>query len=202
MNMWKRFFLTTLILLLVTVAIVPVASAKSFPSKSIDDVMKSWSIKFSQQVDKSSVTEATVYIMQDSKKHAASVELLSDGVTVKITPRIPYVAEKVYQLEISDKIRSIKGDYLSSKTTKSFEVTDSSTAIQKIQYHSGAGVHEFKITTKPEVHSVKINGVALGLTGWNEFTYASNNLKAGSTVTIRAYSEANRILDTRTYKVD
>ncbi|PIC68052.1 hypothetical protein CSV71_02670 [Sporosarcina sp. P21c] len=202
MKMWKRFFLSTVLMCLVTLVIVPAASAKSFPSKSVHDAMKSWSIKFSQQVEPGSVTEANIYIMDGSKKHAASVQLLSDGRTIKITPRTSYVSGKIYQLEVSDEIRSTKGETLSKKTTMPFEVTDPLAAIETIHYTSGEGLHHFKITAKPEVHAVKINGIPLRLTGWNEFTHTFNNLKAGSTVTIKAYSETNKTLETKTYKLD
>ncbi|PID05849.1 MULTISPECIES: Ig-like domain-containing protein [unclassified Sporosarcina] len=200
--MWKRFFLSTVLMCLVTLVIAPAASAKSFPSKSVHDAMKTWNIKFSLQVEPSTVTEANIYIMDGSKKHAASVELLRDGRTIKVTPRTSYVPGKVYRLEVSDKMRSIKGVVLSAKTTMPFEVTDPSAAIETLHYTSGKGLHHFKITVKPEVHSVKINGISLRMTGWNEFTHTITNLKAGSSVTIKAYNEKNRTIETKTYKLD
>ena len=202
MNIWKRFFLSTVLLCLMTLAIVPTASAKSFSTKVTNDVMKPWSISFSQPVEQGSVSKSTIYINDGITTHAASVQVLADGKTVKITPNTPYVVGKVYTLEVSDQIRSKTGNSLNSKTTMPFEVTDSTATIQSIQYSSGEGLDHFKITAKSEVHSVKINGIALRLTGWNEFTHTFNNLKAGSTVTIKAYSETNKVLETKMYTID
>lgn len=202
MKLFNKVALSWILVLTLVLAFVPATFAKSFPSESIENLTKSWKIKFNQPVAPSSVTANEIYILDGNKKIATSLKLIDGGKTIEVMPLVAYEPGKTYKLEVAGTIKSTTGKTLAEKVSKSFNVLDKSAAIQAIQHESGDIVHNFIIKAREDVHSVKINGVDLHLTGWNEFSYGFTNLKPGSTVTIRAYSSTNKILETKTYVVD
>lgn len=183
-------------------AFVPASFAKTFPSQSVEDLTKPWEINFSQPVDPAYATSEYVYILDGTKKHNTSVKLLNGGKTIEITPSAAYVVGKSYTLEVADTIKSITGKAITDKASKRFDVIDKASAIQSIQYTYAQKFSNFIVTTRSDVHNVKISGQDMEPIGFNEYSRAFYDLKEGSTVTIRAYSSTNKVLETKSFLID
>ncbi|WP_231860399.1 Ig-like domain-containing protein [Bacillus sp. OxB-1] len=197
----RKIVLSLVLISMLAFFIGPASLAKTFSSQSISDVKKSWTIKFSQPVDSASLNSNYVYITKGSQKISTGLKLLDGGYTVEVTPLVPYEPGQSYRLVVSESLKSVKGQALKESVSKPFDVLDPAAAIQSIQYTTGEGIHSFKVKARNDVYAVKINGVDLHLTGWNEFSHTFLNLKPGTTVTIRAYSSTNKVLETKTLTV-
>ncbi|WP_301107716.1 Ig-like domain-containing protein [Sporosarcina sp.] len=206
MKLHQKFALTWMLALTLLIALVPTAFAQTFPSEPIENLTKSWKVKFSQPVDPNSVTANNIYILDGSKKISTSLKLLNGGSVVEITPLTPYEPGKSYKLEVAGTMKSATGGIIHSKTTKLFDVLDNKAAIQSIWHTSETVLNQditnFRIVTRSDVHTVKVNGVELPLTGWNEFSRGFNNVKPGASVTIKAYDSNKKTLETKMYKVE
>jgi len=74
-------------------------------------------------------------------------------------------------------------------------------AIQSVSHVSSAGFTNFKVSVRPDVHKVKVDATDLQMSGVDLYTGAFYGLKNGVTVTIRAYSETGKVLETKSYVV-
>lgn len=182
--------------------LVPATLAKTEATQSTEDLKKSWKINFSQPVDPTYATVQYVYILDGQEKIDVRHQVINGGNTIEITPVHAYESGKTYKLEVAGSVKSVAGKTLSEKTTMLFDVVDQSSAIQSIYSTSNNGLNYFRVTARPDVFTMKINGTALHMTGWNEFSYTFLNLKPGSKITIQAYNSSNRILETKTYQMD
>ncbi|WP_228551002.1 Ig-like domain-containing protein [Sporosarcina cascadiensis] len=197
----KKIVLSVVLISALVISFSPETSAKSFPSQMVENLNKSWKIKFSQPVHSESLDASQIYILDGTRKIPTTLQRLDGGYTVEVKPLQPYQPGKTYHLEVLPTIKSESGKFLSSKTSMPFEIADPSAAIQSIKHVAGEGLYNFKIKARSDVYNVKINDVDLHLTGWNEFSHTFLNLKAGSTVSIRAYSSTNQILETKSYTI-
>lgn len=202
MKISKRIVLTWMLAFVLAFTFIPAASAKTFSSESIENVYKPWKIHFSQEVSPSYVDKEYIYILDGNKKIDASLKLLNNGRTIEITPLSAYEQGKVYKLEVAGTIRSTKGIVLAEKASKTFEIVNKSAAIQSIKLTSNQGIYEFKVKAREDVYAVKINGLDMKLTGWNEFSQGFANLKPGTNVTIKAYNSMNRVIETKIYPLN
>lgn len=202
MKLATKTALSWMLALMLVFAFIPAALAKPFASETITDVNKSWKIHFSQSVNQTYLSDSYIYILDGSKKIKTSYKPLNNGRTVEVIPAAPYETGKVYKLEVADTIRSTSNKLLTEKATKTFEVINTASVFQSVDVTSSSGLHHFKIKATKDVASIRIQGLEMHLTGWNEFTFSFNNLKSGTNATIRAYDSNGKTLETKTYPVD
>lgn len=109
----------TMLVIILSFLIVSIndVSAKTFPFKHVHDEYKEWTITFSNEIDKSSVTNETVYIQNYDTKELLEIEykFSDDNEQIIVKPIQPY--EKGFDMVlVIDKVVNIHGEELKDKT--------------------------------------------------------------------------------------
>lgn len=197
----KKKLLSWLLVAVLAFSLAPAASAKSIPTKQTDDVNKTWKVKFTQQIDAKSLHANSVFVMNGTKKIETTLRVLDNGYAVEVIPKSPYLPGIPYRLEVTQLVKGTNGLALKSKTTMPFEIVLSKEPIQSIRHSAGEGLDNFVIIGRSDVHKITINSIEMRLTGWNEFSHTFLDLKPGTDVVIRAYSNTNKLLETKNFSI-
>jgi len=180
----------------------PVTFAKSFPYKVIEDASKTWKITFTQVLQADSVTNASVYILDGNTKIPVRLTLTGSNKSINVTPVTPYEKGKDYELKVESTLKSATGKSLNQPTSMKFQLVDKSSAIQSVSQSSAAGFTNFTVFTRSDVYKVNINTTEMQMAGINKYSQGFYGLKSGTIVTIKAYSETGKVLETKSYTID
>lgn len=124
--MKKNFFLLIIIVFLIAVPSLPVGQASIkktvLDERIIQDPLKSWSVTFTQPVNKGTIKKQN-FSITDAKKRQVKVKLrLTDnGKKVTITPETPYKKGAQYYLTIKGNVKS-GSNFLNKHTVLPFKV--------------------------------------------------------------------------------
>lgn len=84
---------------------------------------KEWVIKFNQELDKTTVNEESIIVINSSgEKQDMKVLLNSDNITIKLTPRKKYIKGESYYIILKENIKSLSGKKLSKPMLVKFVV--------------------------------------------------------------------------------
>ena len=79
---------------------------------------KTWTIKFNKDVDRDSINESSIYILDD-KGQKLAIDYDIKGSQVKLIPKMNYLANKEYKIYITNLVSS-KGKHLKEQVLKEF----------------------------------------------------------------------------------
>ena len=123
------YLLTALMLVVIgytstTYANAPTDNYKSKGSVVNVDPSKVWTVTFNSEVDRATITDQTVYVMQGDKKVSGiSTRLGTDKKTILISsPSRGYLYGETYTLYLEDGLKSTDGINLSEKTKYVFTI--------------------------------------------------------------------------------
>lgn len=112
MSLTKKLILLSVVALFVIIGMSPKAFAatyKDIGSKSNVEASKVWNIKFSSNVDKSSINTNNIVVL-DSKSEQVPIKLvLKDSKTVSVSPLSNYTPGETYRLIVKEGVVSEKG---------------------------------------------------------------------------------------------
>lgn len=92
-----------------------------FISKTSNDAKKSWKIKFKRAIDPSTVTDATVMIVDDDF-NIVDCDLSVNDDTITVTPKGNYSKNKNYHIYISDSVTDTNGIHLDKAIHQDFTI--------------------------------------------------------------------------------
>ncbi|MBC2581981.1 transglutaminase domain-containing protein [Clostridium sp. DJ247] len=105
---------------------------------------KIWTIKFSQNIDKNSVTGDNIKII-DENGNSLKLDLSCSGNSIAIKPVSNYEPGKNYNIYV-DNIKSSSGHNLKSPATMKFTVKNDVQSNQQVNAYSLVDTHTYKIT--------------------------------------------------------
>ncbi|AEE95446.1 Ig-like domain-containing protein [Mahella australiensis] len=177
------------------------AQYKTWPRKSSADVRKTWSIKFNMPLNENSVNDQTIYVVDASGKRIdVKLALSADKTTVKVTPVSPYTIGGQYSIHATTGVASAHGRHLSQQVVMPFIITDH--RIITIESAYDPIITNLTVTVSSDVYKVTANGMELHYTGNDTYNCGLVGLKPGDTVTIRAYDESNRLLESAKHSIE
>jgi len=176
--------------------------AKEWDFEPIDDVNKAWEIKFNIPLDGSSLTTDSVYILDGKGKHPVTLQLTGNGNTVQVSPKVPYEVDKQYMLMITGAVRANDGKSLKMSVEVPFRVVNPTEKIIAVQSLSSGYLTTLTVTASPDVHKVKVGSVEMDYRGNNRYKITLFDAKLGSTVSIIAYDENGKSIETEKYKLE
>ena len=163
--------------------------------KTAEDTRKVWEIQFSLPLDPDSVNNDSIYITRGAER--LETGFMVDGCTVYAAPLQAYETSREYLLFITDKVTSTSGRQLSIPVMMPFVIVDKNAKIQRISCRYSAGFTLVTVCTTPDVHMVKAGSDEMKFEGGNTFTHLLLDLKPGAMLTIKAYNENNKLLETK-----
>jgi hypothetical protein len=182
-------------------AVAAPAQYKTWPRKSSADVRKTWSIKFNMPLDEDSVNAQTIYVADASGKRIdVKLTLSADKTTVKVTPVSPYALNGQYSIYATTGIANADGKHLARPVVMPFIITDRHIISVESAYTSL--ITSLTVTTSPEVYRVTANGTEMHYEGDNVYALGMSGLKPGDTVTIRAYDQSNRLMESTKHSIE
>lgn len=124
------FLLIIMVFFLIAVPSLPVGQASIkktvLDERIIQDPMKSWSVTFTQPVNKGTMKKQNFSITDSKQRQVkAKLHLSDDGKRVTITPEAPYKKGAKYYLTIKGNVRS-GSDFLNKHTVLPFKLETSS----------------------------------------------------------------------------
>lgn len=147
--MRNNIILLILLCILVALPSVPIGETALekvvLEERTIQDPLKSWSITFTEAVNKGTIKKQNFYIM-DAKQNKvkAKLRLSDDGSNVTITPVAPYREDVQYYLYIKGNVKSGSNAYLNEHTILPFKLGGRSSA-------SKASAEKKTVSAKPSV---------------------------------------------------
>ncbi|WOV84754.1 Ig-like domain-containing protein [Sporosarcina jeotgali] len=98
----------------------------------ISDLMKPWTITFSQPVSTIDFKEGFVYILKNNREQVKTVPSFSaDGRVLTLTPVLPYECNQDYVVKVTKDVTSAKGSKLSRGMLRSFYCTNPDTIVPR-----------------------------------------------------------------------
>ncbi len=166
--------------------------------QTIDDANKVWEIRFNMPLDQASITNDHIYILTGASRVDTKLTNSTDGYMTYVTPLKAYEIGKEYTLFITNKVTSKNGHRLSTPIAVPFILIDKNAKIQHVTSHYSSFLTMVTVFTSPDVHRVKIGtSDEMHFQGNNTYTLGLPDLKQGTRLTIRAYDESNRLLETK-----
>lgn len=173
-----------------------------WPMVTTDNKDKVWSVKFNMPLDPKTIDNNSIYILDENETVVSStVSATSDGTVIKITPIRSYLPGKKYQILITKLLTNPNGIKLNSEVVVPFVVIDNSIAINFIDDQWSTFVTNITVVTKAEVSIVKVNNQEMHYEGNNVYSLGILNQKPGNSITVKAYDNSNKILDTQKYTI-
>ncbi|MEK4484705.1 Ig-like domain-containing protein [Psychrobacillus sp. FSL H8-0484] len=198
----KRFLYSFLAALLVVVSFSQMPTlAEKWEYKTTEDVNKVWKVRFNAQLNSKSLTKSNVYVTDGQNVHPTTFLTSSNGYVVEVKPTTPYQVGKEYQLVIKKSVQSSNGKELKTAIEVPFKIEDSKLKIKSVQSDTNSYFTTLTVQSSAEVHRVTVGGVDMVYQGSNKFTSTLLDTPKGTTVTIIAYDENNKQLETKKYTV-
>lgn len=125
--MRRNVILLLMLIFLVAVPGLPVGQASIekvvLKERTIQDPLKSWSVTFTQPVNKGTIKKQNFSITDEKqRKVKAKLRLSEDGSKVTITPEAPYKEGVRYYLTIKGNVKSGSNAFLNEHTVLPFKV--------------------------------------------------------------------------------
>lgn len=100
-----------------------IGEAREFPYVEINNALKPWTVTFSQNVDRNSVTDESVYVECVDTGLKIRVFHFFDTVTndLRVSPKEVYKEDCTYMLVIKGEVKSESGEQLSEESTLTFK---------------------------------------------------------------------------------
>ena len=203
-----KIILGAFLILFFTTSSVPAATLPSgfnaWPTKTTDNMKKTWTIKFNMPVNPATITSSNIYVTDANNQRVDTVLTPSpDGGTVDVTPIKAYTTGKEYRLFVARGLTSAKGSSsLSPQIVVPFAVARNNTKLILISNTSSSLLTNFTVVASPDVHSVNINQTAMHYQGNNTFTLGVTGLTPGNVVTVYAYDSSGQPLESKPYSVN
>lgn len=118
----KKFSMMLVMIFMFSIISIQGVSAKEFPERMIHESSKPWTITFSEQVDKSSVNNETVYIEYLNEKIPIDItyNFNEDGTQLIVSPVSDYEMGYNFKLVVTENVKSVSGVNLNEETTLIF----------------------------------------------------------------------------------
>ncbi|WP_374721458.1 Ig-like domain-containing protein [Peribacillus tepidiphilus] len=175
--------------------------AKKWDIQTTDQVNKVWKVRFNVPLDQKSLTSDSFYVLNGTSKHSTTLRLEDSGYTVVVAPNSSYEIGKTYRIIITSLVKSKKGKAVRTPIEIPFQVVKTSSKIQSVNTFSSGAFTNITVTTSEDVYKVKIGADEMHYKGNNTFTYGLIDIKNGTTLTIYAYDENNKLIETKKYTV-
>lgn len=176
--------------------------AKGWNLKTSNDVNKVWEVQFNKALDKSTVTAESVYVSDGKTKHATTLKLTGNGSTLRVSPNVPYEVGKQYMLMITKDVRSSDGKILTTSVEFPFQIVNSGSHIQAVYSTSNGVFTTITVMTSSDVNNVTVGGEEMKYQGKNRHTITILDAKPGATVSIIAYDDNNKKLETKKFTLE
>lgn len=173
--------------------------AKEWTFKTTEDVNKGWKIGFNMKLDTTTVSQNNVYVTDGKTTHPTTLQVVDNGKAIEIRPTISYQPGKQYRIIVSAAIKSTEGKALKSPIEVPFEVVDPTAKIKSIYSVNNQTITSLTITTSDDVFDLKIGSESLRYIGNNTYEHILIDANPGSSVTIYAYDENNKRIETKKY---
>lgn len=115
--------------------ITPVYAANNYNGSSIGsnvDINKTWKISFNRELDKSTINESSIIIVDSSGKSVpAKLSIESNGCVIDITPQDNYKYGQTYSVTVKSGIKASNGDRLKSNIEMKFSTKPNQSANNK-----------------------------------------------------------------------
>lgn len=176
-------------------------------TRTTDDILKSWTVKFNKPAASVTVNNTTIFITDsDNRPLAATLSVSGDGASVTVRPASPYTVGNEYRLFVTSGVCARgaggqKGAPLSKPLALPFIVTSQGGYIQSISSVYHTLLTTITVTASKAVHSVSINGVDMQYLGDNKFRLGIPGLAPGAAVIIEAYDGSGSLLVVQDYTV-
>ena len=205
---WVAMLLATLMLLLPVSSVFAATSTTGFttwPAKTTTEVNKVWTISFNSPLLSTSVNSNTIYVKNSKQvKIATTIKLSNGGFSAVVTPARAYTAGD-YSLYITNGITSQTRGKLIEQIIVPFTVvvTPSATAdyILDVQSTFNSFITSFKVKTTTDVYRVDLNKTKMQYIGKNTYNAGVYGATQGSTITLQAYDQNNKLIQTYTYQL-
>ena len=188
-------FLAIFIILLTTSS--QSAIAKEWDLKFSDDISKVWEVRFNKPLDESTLTANNVYVLDGKQTHATTLKLMGDGSVLQVSPSVPYEVGKPYMLMITGDVKSSDKKALKTSVELPFQIVNSEGIIQAVYSTSNGIFTTITVMASSDVNRVTVGSVEMTYRGKNRHTTTLLDAKPGSTVSISAYDESNKRLETK-----
>ncbi|MFJ8064798.1 Ig-like domain-containing protein [Psychrobacillus sp. NPDC096426] len=196
----KKLIYTTFAAMIMLLTFQPMFTlAKDWEYKTSENVNKVWKVRFNMQLNTSSLNSSNVYVTDGQNVHPTTVTTSNNGYVVEVKPTKSYSVGKQYTLFIKNSIQSTQGKTLKTGLEVPFQIVDPSLNIQYVQSNTNSIFTTVTVNTNSDVHRVTISGDDMIYKGSNKFTYTLVDAKPGSLITIYAYDENNKSLETKKY---
>ena len=201
MKQSRKLIVAFVLVLIVLFSFSSFSFAKPYDLQAQYQVDKMWKIGFNMPIDPSSLTADSVYVLDGKSKHVTTLQLIDNGYTIQVSPAKNYEKGKSYRLVITSLVQSRSGKALKTPIEFPFYIEDPNAKIQSISTVSGDIVSNVTVKTSSDVYKVKIGINELHYEGNNTFSYGLIDVKAGTVITVYAYDENNRLVETKKYTV-
>lgn len=191
----------------------PLAGFTVWPGKTTDDVKKVWTVTFSTPIAPNSVNSSSIYVTNTNNgRISTKLTLAEDKSSVSVAPLSSYKSGE-YRLYITSGIKSPEGVKLVEQVMMPFTVVDplngqvpispneKPSYILDVQSTVSEYVTNFTVNTDIGVYRVDVNSSKLSYAGDNTFNGGVFGLSSGDTVTVKAYDNSNRLLESYQYAV-
>lgn len=175
--------------------------AKEWPTRSTDNVRKVWKVRLKMPLDSKSINGNSVYVLNGKTKHSTTVRLTNKGFTVEVTPNTTYQKGRSYRLLITSLVKTKSGKPLKTPVEIPFQIVDAAAKIQSVKTVTSGILTNVTVTTSPDVYKVKIGTTDMHYKGNNIYSYGLVDIKVGTVLTIYAYDENNKLLETKKYTI-
>ncbi|KYH36009.1 putative sporulation-specific glycosylase YdhD [Clostridium tepidiprofundi DSM 19306] len=115
------FLMYVFIILMIPICV----QAKEMKASNRVSINKIWTIKFSKQIDKSTVNDKNIYVIDSNKNRVdIDLEILNDGKWITVSPKYSYKSNETYTLFVSNRIKDINGNHMKDSTAMVFTTSD------------------------------------------------------------------------------
>lgn len=176
-------------------------------TRTTDDILKSWTVKFNKPAAPGTVNKTNILITDaENRPLDTIVSLSSDGASVTVRPVSPYMIGNEYRLFVTKGVCARgpggqKGAPLAKPLALPFTVTSAGGYIQSVGSVYHTLLTTITVTTSKAVHTVSIDGADMQYLGDNKFRLGVPGLAPGATVSIRAYDGSGSLLVVQDYTV-
>ncbi len=176
-------------------------------TRTTDDILKSWTIKFNKPAASTTVNDTSIFITDaDNRPLATILSVSGDGASVTVRPASPYTVGNEYRLYVTKGVCARgaggqKGAPLSKPLALPFTVTFQGGYIQSVSSVYHTLLTTITVTASKAVHTVSIDGADMQYLGDNKFRLGVPGLAPGATVSIKAYDGSGSLLVVQDYTV-
>lgn len=198
----KGIIIAFLALFIVLFVFNQMGEAKEWDFQPIYDVNKAWEINFNIPLDSNSLTAESVYILDEKGKHPVTLKLIGGESTVQVIPTMPYEVGKQYKVMVTEAVKSSNGKLLTTSVELPFRVVKSTEKIIAVQSLTSGILKTLTVTASPDVYKIKVGAEEMDYKGYNRYKTTLVDARIGSTVSIVAYNEDNKVIERKNYKIE